>query len=366
MVLQLATKGSKDLPLKQRDVRETAGISGTPIIGDFTSSQHSHAAAGATGGTVDHANLTSIGTNSHAQVDTHIGNTANPHSVVLTDLASPGEGIDFSGTDIQGENASDTNKGIAVFPIADFTVTAGSVALKAIVVTSIDGDSGTATPAIHNIDILGGDGISTAGAGNNLTITNTNHAAVGVNTTHVAGNGADHADVASNTTHRSSNGTNHANVVTNTANIATNTADIVTINATIGNKTSYWSCTGAAFVTPTLKADEIRIENLYGYLTVLAAGGVIASVNLPQGAIITEVIGYGNVGIENELYYLYRTNLSTGAAESIAYTNFNTADTSITNATVDNSTYAYYIHTSSLDIDDEIYGIKITYTTDYI
>ncbi|KKK92173.1 hypothetical protein LCGC14_2705610, partial [marine sediment metagenome] len=49
MVLDLQDKKL----FKQKDVRETAGISGTPIIGDFTSSQHSHAAAGATGGTVD-------------------------------------------------------------------------------------------------------------------------------------------------------------------------------------------------------------------------------------------------------------------------------------------------------------------------
>jgi hypothetical protein len=115
--------------------------------------------------------VTSIGTNSHAQIDTHIGNTANPHSVILSDLATAGEGIDFSGSTIQGENCSDTNKGIAVFPSDDFTVSAGSVALKAAVCMSIDGDSGTATPAVHNIDILGGTGITTAASGNDITIT---------------------------------------------------------------------------------------------------------------------------------------------------------------------------------------------------
>lgn len=32
---------------------------------------------------IDHTTLTNIGTNSHAQIDTHIGSTSNPHSVTL-------------------------------------------------------------------------------------------------------------------------------------------------------------------------------------------------------------------------------------------------------------------------------------------
>ena len=60
MVLTLPKKAGQALSL-QRDVRETVGITTEPTIGDFTSANHSHAAAGATGGTVDHVNLTSIG-----------------------------------------------------------------------------------------------------------------------------------------------------------------------------------------------------------------------------------------------------------------------------------------------------------------
>ena len=82
-----------------------------------------------------------------------------------------GEGLDLTGTVFSGENATDTNKGICSFDLTDFTVTSGAVALKAAVCMSIDGDSGTATPAVHNIDILGGTGITTAGASNDITIT---------------------------------------------------------------------------------------------------------------------------------------------------------------------------------------------------
>jgi len=44
-------------------------------ISNFTNSQHNHSNA-ANGGTISHANLTSIGSNSHAQIDTHIGASA--------------------------------------------------------------------------------------------------------------------------------------------------------------------------------------------------------------------------------------------------------------------------------------------------
>ncbi len=168
MVLDLQDKKL----FKQKDVRETAGISGTPVIGDFTSAQHSHAAAGATGGTVNHVNLTNKGTNTHAQIDSHVANTANPHSVILTDVASPGEGIDFAGATISGENATTSNKGIAAFDNADFQVTAGVVTLDADICKTLDGDTGTANAAVHNFDILGGTGISTVGETNNITITN--------------------------------------------------------------------------------------------------------------------------------------------------------------------------------------------------
>jgi hypothetical protein len=46
----------------------------TPTIGDFTNAAHNHSNA-AGGGTVSHASLSSIGTNTHAQVDTHIAAT---------------------------------------------------------------------------------------------------------------------------------------------------------------------------------------------------------------------------------------------------------------------------------------------------
>jgi hypothetical protein len=127
------------------------------------------------------------------------------------------------------------------------------------------------------------------------------------------------------------------------------------------NKTSYLSIPGTSFISDT------GANAGYDDGAVFNANGTIygfASINLPQGAIVTEAIVYGSDPAET--WALLRQTISgTGAGTGIATANINTTDTTISNPKIDNSTYKYYILTSELDTNDFIYGARITYTTDY-
>lgn len=257
--------------------------------------------------------------------------------VVNTNVA--GEGInvvddeDALTSTISGENATDGNKGIASFDLTDFTVTAGAVALKASVALTYDGDAGTATPTANNLDILGGTGITTAGAGNDITITNSDNAAVVLNTA------ARHGVNDSNTT--------------------------VAINA----GTHYWSCPGLCFLPYEMgRTDNPSWDitdgtnNFGGQITNFVVGWLwMAPVILPDGAVVTGAIVNG-VDV-TETWTLYRRQLNTNAvAAAMATAVFKTEDTTITNATIDNANYCYFLQTSALDAADSIYDARITYT----
>lgn len=86
-----------------------------------------------------------------------------------------GEGVDVTANGsvitIDGELATDTNKGIASFASSGFTVTSGVVTLSDTVVKSVTTDSGVMSMAGNAISILGGEGVDVTHAGTSITIT---------------------------------------------------------------------------------------------------------------------------------------------------------------------------------------------------
>jgi len=87
-----------------------------------------------------------------------------------------GEGIDVvyddgaGTTTISGEDASDTNKGIASFLAADFDVSSGAVSLEDTVVKTVTTDSGAMTPSSHSFSVLGGEGMNVTHTGTTITV----------------------------------------------------------------------------------------------------------------------------------------------------------------------------------------------------
>jgi hypothetical protein len=99
------------------------------IVSAFNGHTH-NSNAGSGGGTVDHTTLSTIGTKTHAQIDTHIASTANPHTVTLQQAAEAGATI----------TSDVTFSGRAILPMGEvsyFSMTGTAIAIAA----SSDGSS---------------------------------------------------------------------------------------------------------------------------------------------------------------------------------------------------------------------------------
>ena len=95
-----------------------------------------------------------------------------PSSHGFSVLGGEGMNVTHSGTTVTvaGEDASDTNKGVASFDADDFDVTSGAVALEDSVLKAVSTDSGDMTPSGHAISILGGEGMNVTHSGTTVTV----------------------------------------------------------------------------------------------------------------------------------------------------------------------------------------------------
>ncbi len=128
------------------------------------------------------------------------------------------------------------------------------------------------------------------------------------------------------------------------------------------NGTLYWSCVGSHFDAQYPDTDQI--EKSYDAWINPDADTItfVANVDLPHGATITACIVYGNAGAQGESWGLRRMLLSDSSNDLMATDNIGSEDSTITEPVVNNSTHAYFLHTTTMDTNDKIYGARISYT----
>lgn len=130
--------------------------------------------------------------------------------------------------------------------------------------------------------------------------------------------------------------------------------------------TSYLAIPPCAFQTANPDVDDVFLSS--SAVSVGSSGiRFLAPVNLPHGAVITACIVYGNAGASDEGWDIQRYNVGgTGGGLNLGSANINTADTSISNGTIDNNTYKYLISTDDFGTSgDALYGAKVTYTSKF-
>ena len=129
------------------------------------------------------------------------------------------------------------------------------------------------------------------------------------------------------------------------------------------NKTSYLSLNGTEFL-PTLDDASWTRDTTGVFTTDAGIVQAIAPVHLPHGAVVTECIVYSNDSTETWSLAYHPIN-SDGTQNFLATANMNTADSSISDPIIDNSTRRYTLKANNQDSGDTIRGALITYTTDY-
>lgn len=128
-------------------------------------------------------------------------------------------------------------------------------------------------------------------------------------------------------------------------------------------ETKYWSTPGLNFTPRNTASDIIHYSVANGQVKMGQNDVELgAHVNLPNGSIVTAAVVYGSSAADD--WVLRRVDSPTAInLVDLAAAAMNTEDTTITSATIDNSQYSYWLATGDIDLNDIVYGARITYTT---
>ena len=142
--------------------------------------------------------------------------------------------------------------------------------------------------------------------------------------------------------------------------LLTGTTLVETKNTGVGQ---VWCVPGIAFQTANPDTDQVTKNPDTGDITADADGiDLTCPINIPDRAVITNAIIFGNAGAGGETWYLRRGIVgSPGNEETIATEKIGNGDSSITTPTVNNASYYYWFETS-LDTNDTIYSVRVTYS----
>ena len=135
--------------VRARQDKAYSSLTGSPTIPTLGTSVVDSAEARKVISVTDTGGDGSLSYNNSTGVLTFTGPSASDTRAHFT----AGEGIDISSGEISGEDATTTNKGIASFATANFTVASGAVSLKADGINDTHIDFGTGTNQVSTADL---------------------------------------------------------------------------------------------------------------------------------------------------------------------------------------------------------------------
>tara|TARA_R100000789_G_C2998651_1_gene148152 strand:- start:229 stop:840 length:612 start_codon:yes stop_codon:yes gene_type:complete len=121
--------------------------------------------------------------------------------------------------------------------------------------------------------------------------------------------------------------------------------------------TKYVTIGAAAFTTSSADVDNMAMT-IPKYTVTAGTVSIVANIQIPNGAIVTGATIFGSF---NESWVLTRVTVADGTEAVMATAAQGVEDTTISDATIDNSLYAYIFSVTDIDAAEFVYGANIKY-----